>query len=389
MSRPESSVSTCTVSPIARRSSFALALCAGYAVAALAQSGTGPLPPKPSISNQPSPQDSTQGRISIQVRLVSEPAVVRNNKGDMVVNLTQPDFKIFDNGVEQKIDHFDMGGDPVSVVLLIETSTRVMPQLPVIQKAGIIFTQDVLGETGEAAVLAFNDEVERASGFTTDHDALEKAISNAPSGGSSSHLYDAMATAVNMLRDRPVDHRRVIIAISEGLDRGSEAKLGEVLRDAQVANVTIYGVGLSTTANEVRTPPSGSPTPPSPTPPGIYGQAPIPGTPQTPTTEEIRNTGMDLGALVVWTVTHASDAVRGNAMQVAAAATGGEDVATFKDHSIDDALDRIGGDLHAQYTIAYHPTGVSGGGYHEVKVQVDRAGLKILSRPGYYLPPAS
>jgi VWFA-related protein len=360
-------------------------LCAVVPVVALAQAGAGPLPPQPGATTQPPPQ----ARISVQVRLVSEPAVVRDSKGNMVVTLAEKDFRIFDNGVEQRIDHFDLGGDPVSVVLLIETSSRVVPQLPVIQKAGIVFTQDVLGETGEAAVIAFNDEVTHGSGFSTDHDALEKGIANVPSGGAGAHLYDAMATAVNMLRDRPLDHRRVIIVLSEAVDRGSEAKFGEVLRDAELANVTIFSVGLSTTANELRTKPTGSDTPPSATPPGISGSAPTPGTPQTPMTDDARTGGLDLGALAVWTVTHAADTVRANALEVAATATGGEHVATFRDHTIEDALDRIGGDLHAQYTIAYHPTRVSDTGYHEIKVQVDRAGLKVQARPGYYLPPAS
>ena len=66
------------------------------------------------------------------------PVTVRNAKGEMVNDLDAKDFRITDNGVEQKISHFDLGGDPVSVVILIETSTRIDPMLPEMRKTGIL-----------------------------------------------------------------------------------------------------------------------------------------------------------------------------------------------------------------------------------------------------------
>ena len=47
---------------------------------------------------------------------------VRDPKGEMVFDLTQQNFSVYDNGAEQKIDHFDVGGEPLSIVLVIETS---------------------------------------------------------------------------------------------------------------------------------------------------------------------------------------------------------------------------------------------------------------------------
>jgi hypothetical protein len=71
---------------------------------------------------------------------------------------------------------------------------------------------------------------------------------------------------------------------------------------------------------------------------------------------------------------------------VATLATGGEHVPTRRDKSIEPALDRIGGELHAQYTLSYHPTDASPGGFHEIKVLVDRPKTTVKTRPGYYLP---
>jgi hypothetical protein len=50
-------------------------------------------------------------------------------------------------------------------------------------------------------------------------------------------------------------------------------------------------------------------------------------------------------------------------------------------------MDEIGGELHAQYTLGYRPPGDEPSGFHEIRVTVDRPGVKLRTRPGYYLPP--
>jgi VWFA-related protein len=174
--------------------------------------------------------------------------------------------------------------------------------------------------------------------------------------------------------------------LSEATDAGSEAKLGEVLRQAQLANVTIYSVGLSTTRAELQAKPKD--TRPKITPPGTFPLPPQPGTPQTPTSEENRYGNIDLMAAAVWIVQHIHDQVKDHALEVAATATGGAHLSTFKDRSIEKAIDEIGGELHSQYTISYTPTGSDAAGYHEIKVNVirhDAKNLKVRARPGYYL----
>jgi hypothetical protein len=79
-------------------------------------------------------------------------------------------------------------------------------------------------------------------------------------------------------------------------------------------------------------------------------------------------------------------AVKERPLEVATAATGGLYQSTVRDAAIEKAIDEIGGELHAQYTLSYRPTGTGTSGYHEIRVQVvDRRGLTVRSRPGYYL----
>jgi len=358
---------------------------------ALAQAPSGPIPPKPGVEVQLPPKD-TQAKVKVHVALVNTPVTVRDGRGDMVHNLEAHDFQITDNGVAQQISHFDLGGDPISMVVLLETSSRIAPLLPEMRKTGILFTQTVMGPTGEAAVVGFNDSVDKLQDFTTNGDLIENTIAHLGQGTSGSKLYDAMSVGVEMLSGRPQatadkpGRRRVLMLLSEATDAGSEAKLGEVLRQAQLANVTIYSVGLSTTRAQLQAKPKD--TRPQITPPGTFPLPPQPGVPQTPTSEENRYGNIDLMALAVWAVQHIHDQVKDHALEVAATATGGAHLSTFKDRSIEKAIDEIGGELHSQYTISYTPTGSDAAGYHEIKVSVlrdDARNLKVRARPGYFL----
>jgi VWFA-related protein len=92
-------------------------------------------------------------------------------------------------------------------------------------------------------------------------------------------------------------------------------------------------------------------------------------------------------ALAAWAVQHIKSKITDHALELAATATGGEHIATFKNHSIENAIDEIGGELHSQYSLSYSPTGTNNTGYHEIKVTVAKEGLKVRARPGYYVAP--
>jgi VWFA-related protein len=369
------------------RAVWLLLAALGTASTLLGQAPTGPLPPRPGVPVQQAPK----GQIKVQVAMVTTPVTVRDSRGVMVHDLDAKNFQVTDNGMAQKISHFDLGGDPLSLVILVETSSRVEPLMPEIRKTGILFTQTVMGPTGEAAVVGFNDSVDKLQDFTTNAETIESTIANLGPGTSGLKLYDAMAAGVEMLSDRPQatrekpGRRRVLLILSEAVDEGSQKTLGEVLRQAQLGNVTVYGVGLSTTLAEMRS----KPKPPQGTGLPVGTLPPPPGVPDTPTLEENR-AGVDLTAAAVWIVQHVRGAVGGNPLEVAAAATGGASLSTFKDRSIEKAIDEIGGELHSQYTLSYTPTDADLTGYHEIKVSVirnDAKNLKIRARPGYYLAP--
>jgi len=350
-------------------------------------SSTAPQKPPSNLPESPTPQPQTQQRpLRVRVTEITAPVTVRDRNGELVLNLEQKDFHIFDNEAEQKIDHFDLGGDPLAIALLVETSSRVESLLPAVKQSGIVFTQTVMGPTAEAAVLSYDGTVDIRENFSSDSDAIEGAVQKLPLGTSSARLYDGIGKAVALLSNQPPRERRILLVVGEAIDSGSETKLGAALRGAELANVTIYTIGLSTTAAEFRNPPKQY-TPASIGPPGTFPVPTPPGVPETPETEEMTQGNMDLLSLAIWIVQHASNAVKNHSLEVATEATGGRHISTMKDLSIQKAMDQIGGELHAQYTLGYRPAADSQSGFHEIRVTVDRPGLRIRTRPGYYLPP--
>src|ERR1700688_4771936 len=207
----------------------------------------GPLHPRPGVPpEQIPPAEQQKHAIRVRVNEVTAPVIVRNPKGEMIFDLRQDNFRVYDNGAEQKIDHFDVGGDPLSIVLVIEASSHIQPMFPSIKHAGIVFSEAVMAQTSEAAVISYDSTVDLRAKFTTDPDSVQYAIEHLPLGVNDSLLYDAMARGISMLEERPAVRRRIMLVIGESHDSGSESRLGEVLRRAQLANGSLFSLGVST-----------------------------------------------------------------------------------------------------------------------------------------------
>jgi len=356
---------------------------------AWSQAPAGPLQQKPGASPEKLPTAEQQKHaIRVRVNEVIAPVTVTNHSGEMILDLSKDNFRVYDNGVQQKIEHFDLGGDPLSIVLAIETSSHIEPMLPAVRQTGIIFTETVMGQSAEAAVISFDSTVELLQKFTTDTDGVQNTINHLRIGVDQSRLYDAMSSGISLLEKRPALRRRILVVVGEAQDSGSESKLGEVLRQAQLANVTIYTISLSTAMADLRAKPNPYQGPQM-GPPGTYPVPLPPGVAQTPDNEAAMQGNIDLLALAVWLVKTGKNAIGPNSLDIASKATGGLHVNTMKDRSIQKAMDEIGGELHAQYTLGYRPAGDNPTGYHEIKVEIDRPGITVRTRPGYYIAPPS
>ena len=325
--------------------------------------------------------DEQQPTFQVQIEEVTVPVTVTDSDGEFVSDLNPGDFRLRDNGADQMIENFEMSWEPISMVIVAQTSSRVQSQLQDIGRTGILFTQLIMGESGEAAVITFDREIKLAQGFTDNADLVEGALKSLKPGGDEVRLSDALSRAIFLLQMRPKDRRKIVVALSEARDNGSSNTPGFVLRGAQQLGISIYTVGLSSVNSMFNRPNSRAGT--SPFPPGVVvrptpsNTAPIPST-QT----NVGAANLDMLPIIEELVSYTKGLLGGNPLSFYAQGTGAVEFSGGSDH-VEQALARIGRELRNQYLLTYRPNNLDEPGFHHIIVTVSRPNLRVRTRPGY------
>jgi VWFA-related protein len=187
--------------------------------------------------------------LSVSVNEVIVPVTVTDDKGKFVTDLKQADFKIFDQGKEQKITYFNAEREqPVVVGFLLDMSNLNRLHWKTFQEAAQELVLALLPQEGPkkfSGYLITYSTTAEVSVDTTDRPEVitEKIKKLKPGGGAS--LYDALYQACTnrkLVRGEPIEPRRVIVVIGDGHDSASKKGLDEVLELAQRNLVTIFGM---------------------------------------------------------------------------------------------------------------------------------------------------
>ncbi len=321
--------------------------------------------------------------IVVQTRVVIAPTTVTDRDGRFINGLHVEDFVLTDNDKPQRITQ-DVIFEPLSVVVAVQASAGMESILPKIQKIGPVLSALVTGETGEIAVIAFDHRKQVLQEFTSDPDKIDVAFKRIKPGSNSSVLNDATMEAINMLRSRPQQRRRIILLISETRDVAGSIRPREVLQAAQFQNVLIYSIDISHLLSALGR------KAPYTRPPAIPPEAhhnPTGGV-MTPT-ELAQNSGPQLGN-VLPAFAEIFKGVKGifvdNPSELYTKFTGGREYSFATQRGLDQVITDIGEELHSQYLLSYAPTNIDEGGFHNINVVVKgRPSLKVRTRPGYWI----
>ncbi len=317
------------------------------------------------------------------VRVLVAPTTVTAKDGSVVNGLRPEDFILFDNGKPQPIQE-DTTAYPISLVILIQNTQSMEKVLPQLQRLGSLIEGLVMGENGEVAVVSYDSRIKTVLDFTPDVAKVGEAIKQIKLGTTSNRLNDASMHAINLLRNRPTTRRRVILIIGETRDRSSEGRVRDVLTAAEFQNVIFYSVDVSTALTSLTT--VAQPPRPSPIPPG--GKLNAIGGVETPTDFSRRQMGD-------WTpaITEIFKRTKGifvdNPVEVFTKYTGGREFAFLSQRGLEQALSQVGEQLHNQYLLSFSVGANPVGGYHELEVRVNRPGLKVTTRRGYWIAGAA
>ena len=266
--------------------------------------------------------------IKANAHLVLVPATVTDKKGMLIDGLSVDDFVVTDDGVRQKV-HMDTSDTvlaPVSLVVLIQSSGISTPALQRIKLVGAMVQPVLIGARGQAAVIAYDEEVRTFQKFTSDGGKIRAAFESIePRTIRQAKLIDAAVAGMKMLDTRPENYRRIMIVLGESRDRGSKHKLTEAIEMAQRAGVVIYSITYSAQGEAWSS--SSDNAPPMPGGPDYLGGL-----------NEIRRLGK----------TSDADAF--------AKATGGRHLSFLKLGSLEAVMSRTGEEIHSQYLPARPPS---------------------------------
>jgi Ca-activated chloride channel family protein len=180
------------------------------------------------------------------VEMVPLTVTVTDTKGKYVTGLTGNDFEVFEDGVHQDVAFFATDEVPLDVALLVDTSTSMSSDLPMVKSAatGLVAR---LRATDRASVIDVKGSSSMAQALTSDRQSLGRAIQSLSASGETA-VYDAVYV---VLRDLEVARRaaaqvrrQAIVLLTDGIDTRSRLAFEDVLDLARRANVSIYVVAL-------------------------------------------------------------------------------------------------------------------------------------------------
>ncbi len=313
--------------------------------------------PETAAAQNSAPDASQAPPFRVESGIVQVPVSVTGKRGSQISNLQASDFELLVDGVPRHItlDRFDTGVAPISLVVAIQSAGISAPAIAKIRRIGGMIQPLVIGSRGEAAVLAFDSEVKWLQDFTPDSSAIDNAVTNVKPGESmQACMFDAIMEAANRMKRR--DGRKIILLISETRDRGSKAKFDETLEAVEREGIEVFAAHYSAYATTWIAKPEDVP----------------------PADPNLIRIFTEVGRLAAV-----------NAVQALTTATGGSDFPFAKERTLENAIQKLGAEMHSQYILSFSERpddhGPSQPGLHHIEVSIpDRGDLRMRFRRSYW-----
>ena len=156
--------------------------------------------------------------------------------------VTSKQIALYDNGVEQTIKSFSPDPSPARIVLLVDNSLTIRADVEKLEQAAREFAYEIY-EGDKLLIVGYDEQAEIVIDWTDDAKKIEASLKSFRKKGSP-HLFDALK-AVSEEALRPLaatSQKRVVVIISDGVDRGSKTKFDEILSDLQLQDITVFAV---------------------------------------------------------------------------------------------------------------------------------------------------
>jgi len=206
------------------------------------QPGAPPAEQRPAPVQQ-KPQDAGAS-ISVEVPVVTMDVIAATNHGDLLTGLKKENFRIIDDGTAQTISNFGSSEAPITIVMLMEFSSRGYYDWFAYQAkywADAFFPQ--LKKNDWVALVTFDMRSRVEVDFTQNKDEVRNALYHLYFPGfSESNVFDAILDTTDRLKD--VKGKKAILVLATGVDTFSKHTLDQTMKLLRQTDTTIFCVGL-------------------------------------------------------------------------------------------------------------------------------------------------
>jgi VWFA-related protein len=271
-----------------------------------------------------SPQQPTIFRAGTQT--VPIYATVLDATGRLVTDLEREHFDILDEGRRRDITVFKSEVQPISVVVMLDTSGSMTMYMTLLKQAAEQFVIRLLPED-KARIGSFAATTRiKPDTFTNNRDDLIRVLHTDIQYGNPTHLWDAISLGMDALGKQ--EGRRVVLVFTDGIDDKSErVRFADLFARAQREDIMIYGIGLRT---------------------GFMGR-------ETRPDEKLRDLALE---------------------------TGGGYFDLMGTEQLSSTFTRVADELHRQYILGFSPE-VLDGRTHLLEVRTKVDGMRVRARKSY------
>jgi len=166
--------------------------------------------------------------------------VVARRENKQTNPVTSKELSVYDNGIEQSIRNFTPDPSPARIVLLVDNSLTIRADVEKLEQAAREFAYEIY-EGDKLLIVGYDEQAEIVSDWTDDAKAIESSLKLFRKKGQP-HLFDAIRAVVEEAMRPMQNPKRIIVVISDGLDRGSKATFEQTLAELQTENIMVYAV---------------------------------------------------------------------------------------------------------------------------------------------------
>ncbi len=189
----------------------------------------------------PAPEPPPKANIRVDTNVVLVPVNVTDPLNRFVTGLEQTDFRVLEDGVQQKILSFGNEDAPLSIGIVFDTSGSMGEKLSRSRLSVQEFFKTANPED-EAFLVEFANRPELTVPFTHDLGEIQsKLLATRPKG--STALLDGVTLALQTMK-KASNPRKALIVITDGGDNHSRYTFSEVRNRVKEADVQIYAIGI-------------------------------------------------------------------------------------------------------------------------------------------------